>query len=276
MSDVKSAILTSGKILLTQALTSYKLFRPHHFDVASAVGFDPQESDTVPNGPIVYSGSRNQIQVKQLAPDTARYIMVIPEGAGPFVIGNLMMYAENDTGSVLPFAYVVLPFPYTKTISDPNLSTSLNNSIPIPGNRFVCNITIKHSITATSITVEVVTPTFSSLAFYEDIATVPPPVINPWKTFVVHTDVRQDTPALVTKRNDDTYWAIPFWQPFRSPSFGTIDGGIIGDNYKADQSGFLWGYEYLTPEVKFSGKLGGSSYTAEDGDFTGSIGGKPY
>lgn len=277
MADVKAVILTPGKALLTQALTGYKLFYPSRFDVAPNIGFIPSEGANIPNGPVVFSGNKNLIQARQMAVDTARFTLVIPEGEGPFQIGNIMMYAENDAGTVVPFAYIVLPFQYTKDISDPNLSNVPQNAnVPIPGNRFVCNITIKHSITATSMSISIVTPTFSSLAFFDSMDRVPPPVLNPWTTFVSHDDERTNTPALLTRRNDDTYWGIPFWQNYRDPAFGTIDGGIIGDGYKARPEGYAWGNSYLTPNSKYSGTIGGSSYGTPNSDYNSTVGGLPY
>lgn len=276
MADVKVAILNSGKIFLTQALVGYRLFKPSYFQVAENIGFTPAPGDSVPNGPIVYTGNRLQIQAKQLASDKARYILTIPEGAGPFKIGNIMMFAENEDTAPSPFASIVLPFQYDKVVSDPNLQSSINNAVPIPGNRFVCNITIKHSVDATSMTVEIETPTFSSLGFFANIAEIPAPSMNPWNTFVALHDPRSLTPALVTKRTDDTYWGVPFWQNFRDPNFGKIDGGLVGDGYKADQEGYLWGNSYLTPSSEFSGAIGGSTYDTADADYTSAVGGLSY
>lgn len=276
MAEAKAVINTPGQILLTQALTGYRLFRPAGFKIASAVGFEPSADATGVNGPVVFEGSKLLVQVKQTSVNTARYVLTVPEGAGPFDIGNIMLFAENDIEEMVPFAFVVLPVPYQKTVSDPNLTTTPDSPFPIPGDRFVCNITIKHSLNATIQSIEVITPTFSSLAFYEDIASIPPPNLNPWDAFVAHDDPRTNTPAMLAKRNDDTYWGIPFWQNFRDPRFGVLDGGIDGDGYKADQSGFLDGQEYLMPENKFSGILGGSDYTTPEDEFTGEIGGLDY
>lgn len=277
MADVKSVVLNPGKALLTRALTGLQLFEPSYFGVGDNFGYEPLATDTGPSGTLVFTGNRLLVQRKQLSNDTARYILTIPEGEGPFTIGNIVLYAENvDDDIPTPFIEVVLPFAYSKQVADPNLQQALYDGVPLPGNRFVCNINIKHTLEAISVSVSIVTPTFSSLGFYESVAQIPAPTLNPWKTFVAHDDPRVSRPVMVVKRNDDTYWGIPFWQNFRDPMFGVLDGGVAGDNYKPRPANYEWGYTYQTPDVKFSGLLGGSTYETDDADYTDTVGGDSY
>lgn len=276
MAEIKAVISTPGKLLLTQALTGYKLFRPAAFHIGSVIGFDPSPTADEVAGPVVFRGDRLDIQARAMAADTARYVLTVAEGEGPFEIGNIMMFAENDDQTMIPFAFIVLPFVYQKTVADPNIPSVADSAVPIPGNRFVCNITIKHSIDATLMQVEVITPTFSSLASFRDLSVLPAPLLNQWDTFIIHDHEKTNSPSLATKRDDDTYWGVPFWQKLYHPDFGVIDGGRDGDGYKSDQSIYATGNTYLTPESKFRGRVGGGTYTTPDTDFLGTVGGIPY
>lgn len=275
MSDVKGVLLNSGKQLITSTLTGFSVIAPHSFAIGTTYGFEPDATDTAPRGTVVYTGGASLVQARALSDDTARYVLTVPESEGPFDIGNIVFYGTMWDNQPIPMFSVVLPFAYKKEISASSASAGL--VYPTPGNRFIINITIKHSLDVTQVNVTVTTPTFSSLAFFKDNNTYPPPALNPWTSFVLHNDTRTGSPALVTTRSDGVQWGVPFWQSIRSPKFGILDAGVSGDKYKQEGSPtYIWGQSYTTPAAHFRGVIGGSSYTMGAANFLGNIGGATY
>lgn len=275
MSDVSAILLQSGKKLITGALTGFTAIGPVKFRVGSLAGFEPDKLDTDIRGPLVFEGLAGLIQARQTADDTVRYTLTITEKFGPFDIGNIVLFASLGDGVEKALVSVVLPFSVKKYPADPDLGTT--QPFPVPGSRFIVNITIKHSIDGDAVSVVVVPPEFSSLAYFDTEMTVPPSLVNPYSQFVIHNDSRTNTPTLGSKRADGSYWGIPFWQNLRSPKYGVIDGGRTGDGHKAEQGSFAWGYFYLTPDFDLSGQLGGTGYNQDnDLGYVDIVGGSPY
>lgn len=272
--DVKGILLKTGKSLLTSSLTGFSLFAPIKYEIGNSYGFTPDENDTVARGSIVYTGSSLEVQSRQLSEDTARYIITVPETAGPFSIGNIVLYGSMWNADPVPMFSVVLPFLYAKEKS--LASVVSGTQYPVPGNRFIINITIRHSLEATTVNVTITTPTFSSLAYFTDETNYPPPATNPWTTFVLHNDSRTHMPAMVMTRSDGTQWGIPTWQSIRDPKFGIADGGQMGDGYAPTGMTFIWGQQYTTPAASFKGSIGGTSYTMPSSTFIGNLGGLIY
>lgn len=275
MSDVKAVLLNSGKNLITGNLTGFTALGPTEFRIGNQAGFVPLKTETGPRGAMVFAGKSGLIQSRRLAEDTVRYTMTITEKYGPFDIGNIVMYASHADGMQRALFMVVLPFKVAKKVADPDAGSA--NPFPTPGSRFTINVTIKHSIEADDIIVEVIDPQFSSLPYFDTQFSVPPSITNPYATFVIHNDTRVNTPVLATKRGTGDYWGIPFFQNLRSPKFGVIDGGEMGDDHKEDQGSFAWGYFYLTPNDLLDGKIGGTGYIQDnDLGYVDVVGGVPY
>lgn len=270
--NVKGIILTKGKRLITSSMTGFSLFAPSKYEIGDGYGFDPDENDTGVRGTLVYTGSDLDVQARQLADDTACYTISVPEGVGPFNVGNIMLYGTMWNNEPVPLFSIVLPFQYYKDISDSTYSVG-SGHLPVPGNRLIINITIKHSLETEQITVNILTATFSSLPFYPDENNYPPPGLNPWTAFVIHRDSRVGTPALVVTDSNHTSWGVPCWQNIRDPSFGMLIGGFTGDDYTPDQRTFLFGQFFDTPDEVFRGTIGGTAFTTASGHFVGNLGG---
>lgn len=274
MADVKAVLLNDGKRLITGALAGFTGIAPVKFRVGDMAGFTPDVNDVDIRGQLVFEGLSGLMQARRLADDTVRYTLVITESYGPFYVGNIVMFAAHADNAPEALVSVVLPFKVKKTVSNPDIGAL--QPFPVPGSRLTINITIKHSIDGDDIVVQVVNPEFSSLPFFDLQTEVPPPAINPWSQFVIHNDTRLDTPTLITKRSDGTQWGIPFWQNFRSPKFGVIDGGTTGDNHKPNAGSFLWGYFYLTPNEYLKSIIGQSGYIQSELNYVGQVGGISY
>lgn len=272
--DVGAVLLDAGKRLLTGALTGFTAIGPVKFRIGDTAGFTPDKTDTDIRGNLVFEGLSGLTQTRRIADDTVRYTLVITEEFGPFDIGNIVLFCSHADAEAEPMVSVVLPFKVRKNAGNVDLGDSLD--VPTPGNRFVINITIQHSVEGSNVTVNVTDPQFSSLPFYATRYDIPAYQLNPWNQFVVHNDDRIGTPTLVTKRSDGSYWGIPFWQNFRSSKFGIFDGGVAGDGRAADNFGYAWGNFYLTIDSLYDGALGGSNYNDPPSSYVGVVGGAAY
>ena len=259
---VKSGLLKKGLPLISGALTGYSRFAAHSFKLGSGSGHDLDQLRENVVGSLVYTGDSRLIQARFLEEASVRYTMTVPEGVGPFSFGNIILYAVDFEGQQLPLLEIVLPFAVTKEVANPDLSSS--SPFPQPGSRLVITAVIKHSIATNSaelISVQVITPSFSNMPFFQDDATLPPPTSQPWSQFVImHHNVAK-RPVLGTKNSDGTYWGSPFMQNLNHPDFGDADGGVQGDGYAVDPYSWAYGREYSTPSGDFRGILGGFSYT---------------
>lgn len=275
---VKSVILDEGATLINGALTGYSRFAPHSFKIGDQAGFTPVATDSDVSGSTVFVGNSNYIHAKAVDSNTVQYTMVVPEGEGPFDVGNIVMFAASLTNEPLAIVKCVLPFTIPKKVSDPNLSNG--SPFPKPGGRLIISVTLSHRIVGdvgdTNITVQVLAPSFASMPYYPDELSVPPVLTQPWNQFVLHNHTQIGTPALVTKRADQSYWAMPVFQNLRHPKFGHIVGGHVGDGYQTDQHAWVWGHKYSTPNNRYKGQIGGHGYQNLTVYEPRTIGGAPY
>lgn len=272
MSDIKAKFLNSGKRLITGALSGFSIVSIHSFQIGTDFGFEPSETDEVPRGNIVFTGYSGLTQSKALTDDTVRHTLLLPEGIGPFTMGNIIVSGTHLDNSAVPFLSISLPFAVEKIRGDPNLNDTM--AAPIPGSRFVIHVDIKHSIFGPVPSVTVVTAEYANLSFFDTENSIPPPSLNPYSQFVVNHDTRTKSPALVSKRSDGTYWGIAMFQNYRDPKFGILDGGIEGDDYSPTQYGFISGYFYTTPDSEYVATVGGAGYEAgvsNDGQIIGGV-----
>lgn len=275
MADITTVLLSAGKRLISSSLAGFSIYSIHSFRIGSTFGYEANSEIIEPEGTTVFTGYAGLTQSKMTEIDTVRHTIVIPEHAGPFLMGNIVLYGAIIDGAPVPFLNVIFPFAIQKIKADPQFNSGL--AIPTPGSRFVINVDIKHSLEEIEeVTVNVVSPEYASLPFYDTEANVPAPALNPWPQFIVNYDTRLKSPALVTKKSDGTYWAIPLNDNFHNPKFGITDGGIHGDGLAPSPYGILSGYFYTTPDEEYAGTVGGMSYdyvyTNEDQD----LGGMPY
>lgn len=274
MTDIKAKFLSKGKRLVSGALTGFSVSSIHSFQVGTDFGFEPDENDEVARGNIVFIGDASLTQSKAIADDTVRHTILLPENVGPFGIGNMVVFGSHLDGTKIPFLSISLPFAVQKIRSDPNLNAP--SATPVPGSRFVFHVDIKHSMFGPVVSVTVVTAEFANLPFFDTEGSIPPPALNPHSQFVVNYDTRTKTPALVSKRSDNTYWAVSMFQNYRDPKFGIMDGGIQGDLYTPSQYGFITGYFYTTLASEYVATVGGAEYSEGGTNVDDIVGGIGY
>ena len=268
---VKSTIKTAGLALIQGAQTGFSRFAAHSFVLGSGSNYTPVPSGTTVNGSVVFTGTAALIEAKVMSDDTTNYILTVPEGAGPFSFGSIILYANNLDGTPLAYMEASLPFAVQKIFSDPNLSVA--SPFPLPGSRLIITFSVKTVIGVgdTPINVTVTAPSYSSLAYFPDETTLPPPQTQPWNQFVLHNHSQSGAPALVTKRADDTYWGAGLLQNLTNPNFGTLNGGNSGDGWLPDPVSFAWGGTYKMTDNDYAGQLGGFGYTTLDPYLTQTI-----
>lgn len=275
MSDIKAVFLDSGKRLVTGALAGFSIFSIHSFKIGDSFGFEPNKEDLQPTGTVVFTGFNGLTQTKATAEDTVRYTIIVPEHAGPFMMGNMVIYGAHLDGVEIPFLSVVFPFSIQKIKSEPPVAGVITP--PTPGSRFSINIDIKHSLEEIEeVTVNVVSPEYASLPFYANETQVPAPELNPWSQFIVSYDSRTKSPVLVTRDSTGVYWALPMQSNFKDPKLGIMDGGIQGDGLGPSPYDILSGHWYATPDDDYAGSIGGLTYTDSVSNEDLSLGGIPY
>lgn len=275
--QVKATILNAGKTLVNGALTGYSKFAPHSFLLGSGSGHDVDKDRTTVVGSLAFTGTTELITARQIADDTVRYTMTIPEGVGPITFGSVILNAVGFDGRVLPYIEISLPFTFTKEVADPIVGNG--NPFPKPGSRLIITAIVKHTVVESdsdTIQVIVTAPSFANMAFFDNEFNLPSPESQPWNQFVLTNHTNVGAPVLVTKRADSTYWGVPYLQSIHHPRFGHYDGGDRGDNYQTNQHRWVWSRNYRTPKTSYKGQVGGYGYKTLTISSPSVIGGSSY
>lgn len=260
---VKTILLTGGQAQVLNSASGFGSYAPSSFKVGSAAGFtDLSAAEVAPRGDITFSGDALLMQSRQLATGTTRFTLVLPEGAGPFTVGNVVMYTRGLNGEV-PFAMMVLPFPITKKVSAYD-SGGLN--LPNPGSSILINITLKQIVlndgdnSDVTITVQVVSPEYANLPYEGRESDLPAPELIPWDQFILQETELTGGPAFVTKDGDNALWVMPFLKEIYHPKYNTLGGGVRGDDYREVDFPIITGHRYRTDNSRYRGQLGFGGY----------------
>lgn len=257
-------VQTPGRHEMLEAASGLNAFALHSFRVGDAAGFAPTTGETNQRGAMVFQGNAALMQTRVLKEGVIRYSVILPEGAGPFDVGNVLLYIQNVQNEIVPLVMLVMPFTVPKALAafdgDPNYY--------VPGNRFMLSVTITHELldvdNDAAVVVEVISPEYSNLAFFENEAKVPAPELNPYGQFILQAHLLTNAPALVTKTDDNRYWANPLLKDMRHPKYNVVDGGISGDGYREQNLHFLWGHRFETADAEYAGNMGGVDFDFPD------------
>lgn len=256
---IKGKVLHDGKIVVTNALIGQATSYACEFRVGDQAGFEFDTNETAPRGAIVHIGTQHDIAVTKIAIDTVRFVCSIPEGFGPFNMGNLVMYMQNDDNESVPFLAVSFPHQVLKQPSNDQVTT---DGFTLPGTRFAVSIELKHSDEETDVIVNILPPDYSSLPSFATELDVPPGSSMTFKQFIINYDTRTKCPVLVTVDENNTRWATPLTQQIMDPSFGQLDGGMDGEGYGGHADELVWGGWYTSPNEAYTeNPVGGASYT---------------
>lgn len=278
MAKAKVKLLEGGRRQILSAAAGFASFAPHSFKVGDLAGFiDASATETLPRGDIVFTGDAYLMQARLQDEGAVKYTMMLPEGAGPFNVGNIVMYTVAVGQQPVPYAMIILPFRINKKLSEYDIGP---NGMPNPGNRMMISLTVKHRVhdvdDVDNIIVEVIAPEYANLPYFDRETNLPSPSLNPWSQFIVQRAALTGQPALATKGDDERYWIMPFFKDIRHPKYNVMSGGISGDGYKETEYGWLWSHRYTTPEGQYKGSIGGYSYTSIGVAALNRVGGVPY
>lgn len=264
-------LLKAGKTIISEAMIGVTTALPHHFDVGDGFGFTPSENDTTIVGNKVFTGYGDLVQVSLLSEDTVRYVCNIPENYGPFNVGNMILYMTDNDGDVLPYFEVVLPVVVRKIKSS---SAQSQDGYDVPDTRLTISIEIRHSEEAVITSINVITPTYSTLPTFYTEQDVPPGVALTYSQFIVTYDTRTRGPVLYTIDADGVRWGMPFTHQLEDPNFGHVVGGFDGEGYGQEPDEIVCGYWYLTPSSAMSStNIGDALYKSP---FMATLGGATY
>jgi len=260
MPVLDAKLLDAGKNLISRALLSVDKLYPYSFVVGDEAGFTPVSTDLAVRGNTVYTGYANNISVNQIAEDTIRYVCNITELVGPFTVGNIIMHLDDGFGNAAPFIEVVLPVTVYKKQSDTSFTS---DGYAVPGTRLAISIELKHSQEIEITSIDIITPTYSSLPTFGTEGEVPLGAALTHKQFVVSYDTRTKGPVMFTVDANNVRWGMPFTHQINDPNFGHLLGGTDGEGYGGESDDILTGGYYLTPDTVYSSTyLGGWPYSS--------------
>lgn len=269
---LKGVLLDSGKVIITDALVG---IGPHYasgFRIGDIAGFNFARSETGPRGQIVYTGKTQDVAVTRISLDTVRFTLSVTELAGPFRMGNIVLYFGDESNEDVPLCAVSFPEQILKTPSDDQVTT---DGFTLPGSRFAVAITVRIRDDSDDVTVEILPPDYSSLPTFATELDVPPGNALTFKQSVIAYDSRVKTPVLLTVDQDNTRWVQPFYQQLADPDFGQMDGGVDGEGFGGEAAEIVFGMHYTTDEGDFTAApVGGAAYT--DGSILSTVGGSTY
>ena len=276
MANALAYVLDGGIQQILSGSAGLESYSPYSFKVGDQALFVPDTDETQPRGTIVYTGDTTLMQARKVSASEVRFSFIIPEGAGPFNIGNCVMYTMDATGIPTPFAMIVLPFVIPKKVAAYDTGTV---GLAVPGNRLLINFTLSQQIatnpgSTVAVTVQVISPQYSNLSYYDTDSNLPAGELMPWNQFILQRSDLTGGPAFVTKDANNQYWVTPFFHDLHSPLYDVLGGGTAGDNYSQDDFPVLWGHKLSTNNALYRSKIGGAPIKYA-GSALNSVGGAP-
>jgi hypothetical protein len=257
-----SCIVDDGKYAIGQALVQQKKIRPYCFTIGNAYNFTPLESGTEVQGDLVYTGSGSLIKGYIVSKDTFKFSLTVPESAGDFDVGNILLYMQSDDGQIFPFIWAVMKIPYPK-------QKQIENTV---GNRFVFEFIEKIVNVTDILQMDIVANEYASLAGYQNEFDLPIPSQALFQQFVVHEPKFSPVPFVGMRRTvDNSYWGLALYSKVNDPFFGTIASGQAGDS-KGSKDNIFWGGTIKMTDDKLPITYGGGTIASNP---TFSIGGGP-
>ena len=207
-------VLKQGSNQIARALLSGTPVRSIKFKVSPTAGVTPDYNATDLTTS-VYEGSEANIIATLQSEQTIRYALQIPQEAGPFDIGSIMLFATGDLGQVA-LIHDIYDNAFTKEV----------------GNTYVANITVKIQDLESTVTPTVTPVNLAQLPTVVDETKIPSVGLSSWQSFIVQRDNNAKRPTMVTRYTAGSVWYSNWlWQKLDDPYFGCLYGGIIGDGF---------------------------------------------
>ena len=248
---MQSILLNSGKSAVARAIAEGRKLRVASFRIGQAANFSPVINGTNPLPLVVYTGGADAVTSSLINGDEVRYRITLIEPIGPFNVGNIMLYLEDDRqpGVPIPFIHGVLPAPVPKYKQDSTISI---------GNRIDINLIAKYVNVSEAFTLNVTVSTLSSLPNYRNELDLPAASLAVHQQVILQNTLATGIPSLIARREvDDSYFSMPFFQRLEDPNFGAIIGGNTGDKYSAFLGGYSGGGRFNTPSIEFINNIDG-------------------
>lgn len=220
---MQTVLLDSGKAALASAIANGTKLKIGAYRIGQAANFAASTSATNVSPVSVYQGTAANISTSLVENDQIRYVITVPESVGPFSVGNIMLFLQDEEGELIPYLHGIQPVPIPKYKSNPPT---------IIGNRLVFNLTAKYTNISEAFTLVVSSPVYASLPNYRDEYELPNPSYAVYQQAVLQNNTVNGSPGLVVRRSIDNSWYInTFFQRIDDPAYGILKGGIAGDSY---------------------------------------------
>ena len=246
---MQTVLLNTGKGALAAAIAEGKKLRVGAYRVGQAANFTPLVTALNVAPVSVYQGDTANIATSLINEDNVRYVVTVPEIAGPFNVGNIMLFLKNDDGVLIPYLYGVLPVAIPKYKNNPPATI---------GNKLVFTLTAKYTNVSEAFDLIITPPMYASLTNYRDEYELPNPQASSYQEAVLQNNTVTGSPAMVARRERDNSWFVnTFFQRLDDPSWGTLSGGVVGDNYLPFLGDYNAGGLYKTPPAGYTANLDG-------------------
>jgi hypothetical protein len=255
MTDAMTCILDTGNEALVRALAKGKKLVAGRFRVGEDINFNPPRTGTNPMSQTVFVGGMDLISVKIIDKDTLRYSMTLPETAGNFNIGNVILDFLMDDDTYIPGIWWV---------SDVAIPKERFTDTTV-GNRFIISFHEKFIDFAGAVAITVTPPVRASLPQYLNQGALVTAETTLYQQLVIQHHSIGRTPVFVTRRpQDNKYYATGYMQRLESPYFGAVHGGFMADGYNQYYGEWVWGGWFISPPSEYREVIDG-------GDFTDSV-----
>lgn len=253
--NYRSIVLDSGKLAVTKAIAQKQRIQAFMFKTGDAYNFVPTGNASDVSGTTVFVGDASLIQSTILAPDKARFSLIIPEAAGGFTIGNIMLYVVNlDTGELIPFIWYVSKVPYPKRV--PPTDGTIRD-------RLIFTMTEKIFNIGDALTITVQPPEYFSLAQYRNEEDLLRADLMLFQQFILQNPKFSNSPILAARRSyDNQIYGSPLYSRLDEPFFGVLDGGRASESRSSPYKGrWFWGAKLGTDNSKITHNYGGLQLT---------------
>ena len=208
-----SWITSTGETLIANALASNTPFNIDTWKVGDTenVAFDQSLIDVV--GSVVDSGTVAEIEFDIISTDHIIIRVILDESKGPYLVGNVGLFNGTDLIAIGTFE---------------NAREKTPNAIGVVGNRLVINVPIQFVDVQSAIDFTVISGTFASWPFVQELTDLPDPNIAPFEGYIVREDPSQNRPITAIRNEEPAgsgtfVWALDYHNKIAGDSASNTD-----------------------------------------------------
>ena len=222
MSIFFTSKLTNGGITkLTNALVSFVPINITKWEISSTAAIVLNPALTSTPAVVVATGTTAELSFDLLSADQVIIRIILDESMGPYDIGTLALYSDDDTLIVISTLSEVVP--------------KQPNAVGVVGNRYTFSIPITFTNVGDAINFSIIGNLFASWPYVQTIADLPAADLAPFEGYIVREDPSQNRP-ITAIRNEYPANSGSFIWTFDYHNAVTADDNLESDTYVIDTS----------------------------------------